>query len=96
MATMDYETENGRYNGESISGHLLQQALRKMISHINNDHADEPAYERDRSASPRPKRDDDYQPKREDSYRDRSASPNGRVDSRYVYLDDHCDIGGIG
>ncbi|KAI4122955.1 MAG: hypothetical protein LQ338_005533 [Usnochroma carphineum] len=60
MATMDYETENGRYD-------------------------DEPRYERDRSASPRPmKRDDDYG-KRDDSYRggrDRSASPNGRVDSR--------------
>ena len=47
---------------------------------------DEPRYEqRDRSASPRPsKRDDDYPAKREDSYRNRSASPNGRVDSRYV------------
>ncbi|KAL8848435.1 MAG: hypothetical protein Q9221_006542 [Calogaya cf. arnoldii] len=60
MATMDYETENGRYE-------------------------EEPRYERDRSASPRPtKREDDY-PKREDTYRggrDRSASPNGRVDSR--------------
>ncbi|KAI4233755.1 MAG: hypothetical protein L6R40_006987 [Gallowayella cf. fulva] len=60
MATMDYETENGRYD-------------------------DEPRYERDRSASPRPmKRDDDYA-KRDDNYRggrDRSASPNGRVDSR--------------
>ena len=49
----------------------------------------EPRYERDRSASPRPsKREDDtYVPKREDSYhngRDRSASPNGRVDSRYA------------
>lgn len=47
--------------------------------------ADEPRYERDRSASPRPmKRDDDYA-KRDDNYRggrDRSASPNGRVDSR--------------
>jgi len=52
---------------------------------------DEPRYERDRSASPRPaKRDDDYPVKREDSYRggrDRSASPNGRMDSRYVALD---------
>ncbi|KAL8940398.1 MAG: hypothetical protein Q9211_002287 [Gyalolechia sp. 1 TL-2023] len=60
MATMDYETENGRYD-------------------------EEPRYDRDRSASPRPmKRDDDYG-KRDDSYRggrDRSASPNGRVDSR--------------
>ena len=31
------------------------------------------------------KRDDDYPPKREDTYRggrDRSASPNGRMDSR--------------
>ena len=47
----------------------------------------EPRYERDRSASPRPtkREDDNYVPKREDSYhngRDRSASPNGRVDSR--------------
>ncbi|KAL8970382.1 MAG: hypothetical protein Q9185_006439 [Variospora sp. 1 TL-2023] len=60
MATMDYETENGRYE-------------------------DEPRYERDRSASPRPvKRDDDYG-KRDDTYRggrDRSASPNDRMDSR--------------
>ncbi|KAL8923573.1 MAG: hypothetical protein Q9208_004520 [Pyrenodesmia sp. 3 TL-2023] len=60
MATMDYETENGRYE-------------------------DEPRYDRDRSASPRPiKRDDDYN-KRDDTYRggrDRSASPNGRMDSR--------------
>ncbi|KAL8957851.1 MAG: hypothetical protein Q9193_004981, partial [Seirophora villosa] len=60
MATMDYETENGRYE-------------------------DEPRYERDRSASPRPvKRDDDYG-KRDDGYRggrDRSASPNDRMDSR--------------
>lgn len=60
MATMDYETENGRYD-------------------------EEPRYDRDRSASPRPmKREDDYG-KRDDSYRggrDRSASPNGRVDSR--------------
>ncbi|MCJ1272642.1 hypothetical protein MMC21_000428 [Puttea exsequens] len=48
--------------------------------------ADEPRYQRDRSASPRPsKRDDEYSGKRDDSYRggrDRSASPNGRVDSR--------------
>lgn len=46
---------------------------------------DEHRYERDRSASPRPsKRDDDYPVKQEDSYRgrDRSASPNGRMDSR--------------
>ncbi|CAF9937522.1 hypothetical protein IMSHALPRED_000444 [Imshaugia aleurites] len=46
---------------------------------------DEPRYERDRSASPRPKRDDDYPMKRDDNYRggrDRSASPNGRMDSR--------------
>ncbi|KAK4698097.1 transformer-2 protein, partial [Lecanoromycetidae sp. Uapishka_2] len=53
----------------------------------NGRYDDEPRYEqRDRSASPRPsKREDDYPPKREDSYRggrDRSASPNGRVDSR--------------
>ena len=50
--------------------------------------AEEPRYEqRDRSASPRPaKRDDDYADKRDDSYRarDRSHSPNGRVDSRQV------------
>ena len=53
--------------------------------------ADEPRYERDdrdRSASPRPtKREDDYPVKREDSYRggrNRSASPNGRIDSRYA------------
>jgi hypothetical protein len=53
--------------------------------------AEEPRYERDdrdRSASPRPsKREDDYPVKRDDSYRggrDRSASPNGRIDSRYV------------
>ena len=48
---------------------------------------DEPRYERDRSASPRPKRDDDYPMKRDDNYRggrDRSASPNGRMDSRYA------------
>ena len=50
---------------------------------------EEPRYERDRSASPRPtkREDDSYAPKRDDSYRngrDRSASPNGRVDSRYV------------
>ena len=52
---------------------------------------DEPRYERDerdRSASPRPaKREDEYSAKREDSYRggrDRSASPNGRMDSRYA------------
>ncbi|KAL9129405.1 MAG: hypothetical protein Q9217_002136 [Psora testacea] len=61
MATMDYENENGRYDGES-------------------------RYDRDRSASPRPaKREDDYSSKRDDSYRDgrdRSRSPNGRVDSR--------------
>lgn len=62
MASMEYETENGRYE-------------------------EEPRYERDRSASPRPtkREDDNYAPKREDSYhngRDRSASPNGRVDSR--------------
>ncbi|KAL9610697.1 MAG: hypothetical protein Q9167_004612 [Letrouitia subvulpina] len=59
MASMEYETENGRYD-------------------------DEPRYDRGRSASPRQKRDDDYM-KREDSYRggrDRSASPNGRMDSR--------------
>ncbi|KAL8830398.1 MAG: hypothetical protein Q9191_001451 [Dirinaria sp. TL-2023a] len=51
----------------------------------NGRYGDDPSYDRDRSASPRPKRDDDYQPKREDSYqggRDRSASPNGRMDSR--------------
>ncbi|MCJ1451794.1 hypothetical protein MMC28_002134 [Mycoblastus sanguinarius] len=52
----------------------------------NGRYDDEPRYERDRSASPRPtKRDDDYPAKREDSYRggrDRSASPNGRMDSR--------------
>ncbi|KAL8714884.1 MAG: hypothetical protein Q9220_001397 [cf. Caloplaca sp. 1 TL-2023] len=51
----------------------------------NGRYDDEPRYERDRSASPRPvKRDDDYG-KRDDSYRggrDRSASPNGRMDSR--------------
>ena len=52
-------------------------------------HTEEPRYERDRSASPRPtkREDDSYAPKRDDSYRngrDRSASPNGRVDSRYV------------
>lgn len=54
--------------------------------HTDEMDADEPRYERDRSASPRPaKRDDDYASKREDGYRsgrDRSASPNGRVDSR--------------
>ncbi|KAI4102276.1 MAG: hypothetical protein L6R37_004468 [Teloschistes peruensis] len=59
--TMDYETENGRYD-------------------------DEPRYERDRSASPRPaKRDEDYMKQRDDNYRggrDRSASPNGRMHSR--------------
>ena len=52
---------------------------------LTRHYAEEPRYERDRSASPRPtKRDDDY-PKRDDTYRggrDRSASPNGRVDSR--------------
>ncbi|MCJ1373362.1 hypothetical protein MMC20_004590 [Loxospora ochrophaea] len=44
----------------------------------NGRYDDEPRYERDRSASPRPS-------KREDSYRggrDRSASPNGRMNSR--------------
>lgn len=41
---------------------------------------EEPRYERDRSASPRPmKRDDGYR-----GGRDRSASPNGRMNSRYV------------
>ena len=40
--------------------------------------AEEPRYERDRSASPRPmKREDNYR-----SGRDRSASPNGRMNSR--------------
>ncbi|KAI4217219.1 MAG: hypothetical protein LQ351_000528 [Letrouitia transgressa] len=50
----------------------------------NGRYDDEPRYDRGRSASPRQRRDDDYT-KREDSYRgvrDRSASPNGRVDSR--------------
>ncbi|MCJ1298579.1 hypothetical protein MMC08_001369 [Hypocenomyce scalaris] len=44
----------------------------------NGRYEEEPRYERDRSASPRPA-------KREDSYRggrDRSASPNGRMNSR--------------
>lgn len=41
---------------------------------------DEPRYDRDRSASPRPmKRDDSYR-----GGRDRSASPNGRMNSRSV------------
>ncbi|KAL2041483.1 hypothetical protein N7G274_005865 [Stereocaulon virgatum] len=55
----------------------------------NGRYDEEPRYERDdrdRSASPRPsKREDDYPVKRDDSYRggrDRSASPNGRIDSR--------------
>ena len=39
---------------------------------------EEPRYERDRSASPRPmKREDNFR-----SGRDRSASPNGRMNSR--------------
>lgn len=50
--------------------------------------AEDQRYERDRSASPRPpKRDEDYSGKRDDNYRgggrDRSASPNGRMNSRY-------------
>ncbi|KAG8527057.1 uncharacterized protein KY384_008486 [Bacidia gigantensis] len=44
----------------------------------NGRYDDEPRYERERSASPRPtKRDDDYR-----SGRDRSASPNDRMESR--------------
>lgn len=48
--------------------------------------AEDNRYDRDRSASPRPpKREEDYSTKRDDGYRggrDRSASPNGRMDSR--------------
>ncbi len=43
---------------------------------------DEPRYDRDRSASPRPARRGDS-PR---GSRARSASPNGRMDSRYVKL----------
>lgn len=93
MASMDYETENGRYEGMSSAIAVLRDSshITKMMKTDIDLHIEEPRYERDRSASPRPtkREDDSYAPKRDDSYRngrDRSASPNGRVDSRYVTL----------
>lgn len=91
MATMDYETENGRYEGKNPTTcpFLLRPSRRAYVSsYLYYRNIDEPRYERDRSASPRPvKRDDDYG-KRDDTYRggrDRSASPNDRMDSRLVH-----------
>ena len=92
MASMEYETENGRYEGMPISSNnIIQQTCINELADIDmhSPRIEEPRYERDRSASPRPIRrgDDDYGSRRDDSYqngRDRSASPNGRVDSRYV------------
>ena len=92
---MDYEQENGRYDGKFIRSNLVHVwTIFSILTLLDFDllplltrfRVDEPRYERDRSASPRPKREDDYPSKREDSYRggrDRSASPNGRMDSRY-------------
>lgn len=83
MATMDYENENGRYDGKRPQSCLAGSSSN---IHTESTFSEEPRYEqRDRSASPRPaKREDDYTDKRDDSYRarDRSHSPNGRVDSR--------------
>ena len=80
---MDYENENGRYEGK-------QKLFFESYRHTDHPTTEEPRYERDRSASPRAaKRDDDYPDKRDDGYRsgrDRSASPNGRVSSRYVRI----------
>lgn len=68
-----------------LSSKLHYRYICSPLLLLTLERAEEPRYERDRSASPRPtKRDDDY-PKRDDTYRggrDRSASPNGRVDSR--------------
>lgn len=83
MATMDYENENGRYDGMRPYSSPRRPAHK---NHTDSQSSEEPRYEqRDRSASPRAaKRDEEYTDKREDSYRarDRSHSPNGRVDSR--------------
>lgn len=46
---------------------------------------EEPRYDRDRSASPRPaQRDDNYRNDR--NGRNRSASPGGRMNSRYAFM----------
>lgn len=53
-----------------------------MLTIFSLERVDEPRYERERSASPRPVRRDDNSR----GGRDRSASPNGRLGSRYVSL----------
>jgi hypothetical protein len=81
---MDFENENGRYDGRHPSpSHTGEMpplwAWVALYDLIFGSLAwpDEPRYERERSASPRPqKRDDGYR-------RERSASPDGRMNSRY-------------
>lgn len=65
-------------SSRSSSCYILSKSVK--IANVIYKRVEEPRYERDRSASPRPM-------KREDNYRggrDRSASPNGRMNSRYI------------
>ena len=72
---MEGEYENGRtYEGKCSRSHTGQRQNMQLTSEL----IDERGFDRDRSASPRPlKRDDSYR-----GGRDRSASPNGRMNSR--------------
>ena len=78
MASMDYENEDSRYDGECCDSLSFFNLFHLFL--VSDLSPDEPRYDRDRSASPRPmKRDDNYR-----GGRDRSASPNGRMNSRSV------------
>lgn len=99
MATMDYEAENGgRYDGERYYSRRSYESSRRIrasdskfafsgYSSANRrtdptHYLDEQRYDRDRSASPRGiKREDNYR-----GGRQRSASPGGRMNSRYKII----------
>ena len=92
MATMDYENENDRYDGMSLHLHAFMRVpcsgASSSAGYLRWTEADsnteEPRYDRDRSASPRPtQREDSYRNDR--NGRNRSASPGGRMNSRYVF-----------
>ena len=81
---MDYENENGRFEG--TYEHKLDQhsvdcgTCTVFVTSADTDslRLEESRFDRDRSASPRPAKRED------DNYRgrDRSASPHSRMDSR--------------
>ena len=81
MAAMDYENDSRGYDGKR-SLHPAQLVSRVADVAVCHPDVEDQRYDRDRSASPRPAR-------RGDSPRGpraRSASPNGRMDSRSVGL----------